>query len=573
MNIDSVELHNIQPPPSSCSTSTGVATAAVLRSSASTGALNTDIVNDIDDTTDGDMSGHPRHDDTNSEAALLLPERDSINQAPDSLSMLAGEPGVAGASSSSSAAAAAAGRPGGGHADASASTPCICSIAWFRQLSRHAVGIILILLVAVIWVGSSEFLQFVFGNQKFDKPFFVTYFNTMTFGLWMFGFVCPGASGFGRNPWTHAAAASQSGNRRGGMAGGVTAVAAVPAVAGGDATPRNQMILPSTPSAAGGGAAARASASLAPVTPPTMRSEMRSTLSLDEAVSSGARAPTATASDLYSGTTTQTTAPQGAQSVAAAEADDNEEEEVTPYSVAQVAYAAFLFCPLWFLANVLFNYSLSRTSVASNTILSSTSTVWAMFFSRVLLGEHVTPRKVLALALSFGGAAMVGFGDTGGSGGSSKSSLEGNILAGVSAMFYAAYTTVLRHNLPDERRYPIGMCFAFVGVFNALLLWPGMLALSYLGVEPFQWPSATVAGFLLLNGLVGTNLSDMLWAKSVILTSPVIATLGLSLTIPTAVIADLALRGQWHPPLYLGGAACVTLGFIVANVRRAPDEE
>ena len=117
---------------------------------------------------------------------------------------------------------------------------------------------------------------------------------------------------------------------------------------------------------------------------------------------------------------------------------------------------------------------------------------------------------------------MVGFGDTddddnSGSGGG-LSSVKGNILAGVSAMFYAAYTTVLRHCLPDERRYPIGMCFAFVGLFNALLLWPGLALLSYLGVEEFEWPSGRVAGFLVINGLIGTNLSDILWAKSVILT-------------------------------------------------------
>jgi solute carrier family 35 protein F5 len=237
-----------------------------------------------------------------------------------------------------------------------------------------------------------------------------------------------------------------------------------------------------------------------------------------------------------------------------------------PYSIVRVAYASLLFCPLWFLANCLFNYSLSGTSVASNTILSSTSTVWAMLFSRVLLGEAITVRKLFSVALSIGGAALVGLFDTAQSGGGGGSTAVGNFLAALSAVFYAAYTTVLRTQLPDERRFHVGMCFGFVGLFNVLLLWPGFGLLSALGVEKFELPpTGAVWGTIIGNGLIGTNLSDVLWAKSVLLTSPLIATLGLSLTIPFAMVADLVLKQEWHGPLYLVGAVCVTAGFVVAN--------
>jgi solute carrier family 35 protein F5 len=408
-----------------------------------------------------------------------------------------------------------------------------------RRLSRHGVGVALIVLVAFIWVASSEMLQFVFDSADFNSPFFVTYFNTMSFALWSFGFACPGASGFGANPWDGPAIAVDA------TVHDADAAAAAAAPAGAASPPS-----PQTPRSSVAAVAA----------PPGARRAMSDSPQgrvLDDAPP----APAAANDDDSAAATVR----PGQHAAAAGAAG----EPVAPYPVKQIAAAAFVFCPLWFLANVLFNYSLKRTSVASNTILSATSTIWATLLSRVLLREAITLRKLAAVALAMAGAVMVGFGDESASASAARASLVGNILAGVSAFFYSAYTTVLRAYLPDERRYPIGMCFAFVGVFNALLLWPGMIIVNYVGLEPFRLPSPRVAGFLVLNGLLGTNLSDILWAKSVILTSPVVATLGLSLTIPIAMLADFLLRGATHSALYMGGTACVTVAFIVANLNGA----
>ena len=40
-------------------------------------------------------------------------------------------------------------------------------------------------------------------------------------------------------------------------------------------------------------------------------------------------------------------------------------------------------------------------------------------------------------------------------------------------------------------------------------------------VEELQWPDNEVLGYLVLNGLVGTVLSDYFWLLAVLLTSPV----------------------------------------------------
>ena len=47
-----------------------------------------------------------------------------------------------------------------------------------------------------------------------------------------------------------------------------------------------------------------------------------------------------------------------------------------------------------------------------------------------------------------------------------------------------------------------------------------------------------------MNGLCNSVLSDYLWARSVVLTSPTVATIGMSITIPLAMISDLFIQSE-----------------------------
>jgi hypothetical protein len=52
------------------------------------------------------------------------------------------------------------------------------------------------------------------------------------------------------------------------------------------------------------------------------------------------------------------------------------------------------------------------------------------------------------------------------------------------------------------------------------------------------WPDIKTFLFLLLNGFLGSMVSDVLWALAVVMTSPFAASVGLALTIPLGWIAD-----------------------------------
>ena len=93
-----------------------------------------------------------------------------------------------------------------------------------------------------------------------------------------------------------------------------------------------------------------------------------------------------------------------------------------------------------------------------------------------------------------------------------------------------------------------------------------VVALVVAGVEaPSTLPPAML-GLLLLKGLADNVLSDVLWARAIQLTSPTLATVALSVTIPLAMLSDLVLHGIAPPALVAVGSAAVMAGFVLTTV-------
>lgn len=76
-----------------------------------------------------------------------------------------------------------------------------------------------------------------------------------------------------------------------------------------------------------------------------------------------------------------------------------------------------------------------------------------------------------------------------------------------------------------------------------------------------------------MNGLCNSVLSDYLWARSVVLTSPTVATIGMSITIPLAMISDLIIQSVIPGYLAIIGAILVIIGFGLVNVTKEHEIE
>ena len=116
--------------------------------------------------------------------------------------------------------------------------------------------------------------------------------------------------------------------------------------------------------------------------------------------------------------------------------------------------------------------------------------------------------------------------------------------------------------------------FGLIGAVCALTGWPFMLLLDYVGLEAFEWPSAGLTASLVANGLLGSVLPDMLFARAVMLGNPTLCTIGLSFTIPMAMVFDALSQGssEMFNIQWLVGALLIWLSFFNMNDDGASDE-
>ncbi|KAJ4728497.1 thiamine-repressible mitochondrial transport protein THI74 [Melia azedarach] len=224
----------------------------------------------------------------------------------------------------------------------------------------------------------------------------------------------------------------------------------------------------------------------------------------------------------------------------------------------RVAKVSLLICPFWFLAQLTFNLSLKYTTVTSNTILSSASSLFTFLVSLAFLGEKFTWLKLISVLLCMAGLREI-----------ASHPLLGDILALVSAGLYAVYITLIRKKLPDDDgksgHASMALFLGFLGLFNLLIFLPVALILNFTKLEPFHRLTLEQFGLIVGKGLLDNVLSDYLWAKAVLLTTTTVATAGLTIQVPLAAVVD-SLTGNAPNLLDYLGAVAVMIGFAGINI-------
>jgi solute carrier family 35 protein F5 len=68
-------------------------------------------------------------------------------------------------------------------------------------------------------------------------------------------------------------------------------------------------------------------------------------------------------------------------------------------------------------------------------------------------------------------------------------------------------------------------------------------------------------------------ISDVCWAYAMLLTSPLVVTVGLNLTIPLSLIGQLFLNAQNPSLIYWIGAGIVFVAFVLVNHESSREDE
>ena len=109
---------------------------------------------------------------------------------------------------------------------------------------------------------------------------------------------------------------------------------------------------------------------------------------------------------------------------------------------------------------------------------------------------------------------------------SENDTLVGSGAALFSAFMYGIYTTLLKMKAGDDDRLDSMLFFGYIGLLSLIMSLPIFAFLHFTSLEAFSWPQDSAIWWgLVSNGLISV-FSDYLWARSILLTTPLVATIG-----------------------------------------------
>ncbi|XP_053132387.1 solute carrier family 35 member F5 isoform X4 [Hemicordylus capensis] len=297
------------------------------------------------------------------------------------------------------------------------------------QRRRMALGIVILLLVDVIWVASSELSSYVFTTYK--KPFFSTFAKTSMFVLYLLGFLV-------WKPWRQQCTRGLRGRHAAFFAdaeGYFTACATDNTVNSSLSEPLYVPVkfhdLPNEKSNSTNNDTEKP--------PKKPRVRFSNIMEIRQLPSSHALE-----------------AKLSRMSYPTVKEQDSILKAVGKLTASQVAKISFFFCFVWFLANFSYQEALSETRVAIVNILSSTSGLFTLILAAVFpsnSGDRFTLSKLLTVVLSIGGVVLVNLS------GSEKTDGIGSLWSLGGAMLYAIYIVMIKRKVDREDKLDIPMFF------------------------------------------------------------------------------------------------------------------
>jgi len=419
------------------------------------------------------------------------------------------------------------------------------------QAPRLAFGILILLFVDFIWVASSELTEYIFKQQHYNKPFFSTYVKTSLFMLYLPGFIlykpwrdqCMKGNPFASN------GVNPHGNGYHSLNSGDTddMDATDDGEEGDSEVEDNSLSTPSFQPVSG--ITDKSSASGTDSEPDSSSKKVRFSRVAEVREMSASEALQANLSRL-----------SYAASLRAAAALQRAAVRLT---IAETARLALTFSVMWFMGNYSYQAALSDTEAGIVNVLSASSCFFTLVLSALFpsnAADSPTLTKAFAVAFTIAGVVLVSYSDI---------KIEsgrfplGSLWALSGTVFYSSYIVFLRRKIDHEDKLDVPMFFAFVGLFNFLLLWPVFFVLHYTNYEIFELPNRNQWLALIANGLIGTVLSELLWLFGCFCTSSLIATLAISLTIPLTMFADVIIKKVHYDTLFYIGSMPMFLSFFI----------
>ena len=417
-----------------------------------------------------------------------------------------------------------------------------------KKRQEFVLGVIVLLVVDFIWVGSAELSDYIFKENKYDKPYFTTYFKTAFFSVYLFGFC------FVKN-WQYQI--KQSCTR------GLPTKKMLREVSRVSQAPQNEYLRQQAISC-------ETSATSTPgyITPPKFENMTDDEISLN----GDQQNKKVKFNDVRE---VRSLAKRHAEAQILSRMSHNSVEELKGILLSldqklplkETVKLSIYFVVLWVFATLAYQAALANTTPSVTNILSATSGIFTLCFAACFPSSNADRfniSKLLSVLVSFGGVFIVCWTDP-----EKKDSTVniGDLYAIGGAILYATYLVLIRRKVGEDRKLDMPLFFGFVGLFGALFFWPGFFLLHYTHVEKFELPPDLKTWLLLiLNAVIGTLLSEILWLWGCFLTSSLLATLSLGLVAPLSMAFDIIVKKVQFSYLFFLGVVPILVSFVVVSL-------
>ncbi|KRG02191.1 putative thiamine transporter SLC35F3 isoform X3 [Drosophila mojavensis] len=227
------------------------------------------------------------------------------------------------------------------------------------------------------------------------------------------------------------------------------------------------------------------------------------------------------------------------------------------FTIGRFLNRCLSFCILWLVTTYLYTLSLHVLFATDALALFATNVACVYLLSWVILHEQFVGVRIVAVILCDTGIALLAYMD----GITESRTLGGVVLATLAAAGYAVFRVMFRKVMGDPPVAQIAFTFTALGLLNALLLWPVVLALYLTGAEnltseSIPWNMLLVASVLLL-------VFHVLMQFSAAVTYNMFVTLGLITAVPVSGALDVILYSATFAGMKLAGVILIAIGFFL----------
>ncbi|KAE8743730.1 hypothetical protein FOCC_FOCC009641 [Frankliniella occidentalis] len=226
-------------------------------------------------------------------------------------------------------------------------------------------------------------------------------------------------------------------------------------------------------------------------------------------------------------------------------------------SWGEVLGECMLFCLLWVGTNYMYIHSLRILLATDVMALYATNVSCVYLLSWVILHEQFVGVRIVAVILCDTGIALLAYMD----GITGSPTLGGVVLAACAGAGSAVYKVLFRKVIGDASYGQVSLFFSLIGLLNASILWPLVLALYLTGAETFNWEQLPWVALLASSAL--SLVANLLGNFGVAITYDLFITLGLITSVPVSAALDVVLYGAHFAGMKLAGMILIAVGFFL----------